>query len=134
MEILYNAAVRAGAEVVFDTSVCLVSPPLSSPGPETPSRERPSVHLSDGLALEADLIIGADGQNSTVRPFVLGKALEPKITGTVAFTANIPISKILEDDVISSIATAYETWMGPRRCLFGKSPSPIRYLLLFITL
>jgi 2-polyprenyl-6-methoxyphenol hydroxylase-like FAD-dependent oxidoreductase len=135
-EILYNAAVRAGAEVIFDSSVCLASPPsLSRPGPTTSTpHQRASVQLSDGTALEADLIIGADGQSSIVRSFVLEEPIKPKTTGTVAFTGNVPISKILEDDVISSMANTYVSWMGPRRCFFGKSPLLLVYRLLFITL
>jgi salicylate hydroxylase len=135
-EILYNAAVDAGAKVIFDTRVCLASSPsLSGPSPTThTSRERPSVQLSDGTVLEADLILGADGPSSTVRSFVLKQPIKPRETGTVAFSGNVPIRKILEDDLISNIANTYVTWMGPRRCFFGKSSLKIGCRLLFITL
>lgn len=134
-DILYNAAVRAGAQVIFNTNVCSASPPSKSGrGPTAhTSRERPSVQLSDGTVLEADLIIGADGQHSTVRSSVLGKPVEPKRTGTIVLSGNLPMSKVLEDDVTSSLAHSRTYWMGTRRCFLGKSSPLIGCRLLFIS-
>jgi len=125
-EILYTAAVRAGAEVIFDAKVSLVSPPYFSEASDSarspsPSWERPSVHLSDGIVLEADMIIGADGPHSTVRLSVQEEDVEPRITGTVAFTGNVPMRKILEDDILKTEGFSYTWpyWLGPRRCFMG---------------
>ncbi len=86
-EILYTAAVRAGVQVIFDTKVSFAEPPChpessdnSSPSPPCGG---PSVHLSDGTILEADMIIGADGQHSTVRLSVEEKDVKPRRTGTI---------------------------------------------------
>jgi len=79
------------------------------------------VHLSDGTILEADMIIGADGQHSTVRSSFQEKDVEPKGTGTIVLTANVPIREILEDDVLKTQNVAYSWvyWFGPRRCFMG---------------
>jgi 2-polyprenyl-6-methoxyphenol hydroxylase-like FAD-dependent oxidoreductase len=49
------------------------------------------VHLSDGTILETDMIIGADGQHSTVRLSFQKKAVKPSSTGTVVLSANVPM-------------------------------------------
>ncbi|KAI0255935.1 hypothetical protein BJV78DRAFT_1174599 [Lactifluus subvellereus] len=120
-DILYNAAVRAGAQVIFNTNVRSASPPSLSGLHSTAhtSRERPSVQLSDGTVLEADLIIGADGQHSTVRTSVLGTLVKPKRTGTIVLSGNVPMNKVLEDDVTSGLAHSRTYWMGSHRCFFG---------------
>jgi 2-polyprenyl-6-methoxyphenol hydroxylase-like FAD-dependent oxidoreductase len=85
--------------------------------------DRPSVHLADGTVLEADLIIGADGQHSLVRSFVEEKQTKPKPTDTVVLSGNVPMEKILEDDILKNESVAYSWvyWMGPRRCFMGES-------------
>ncbi|KAH9995423.1 hypothetical protein BJV74DRAFT_829949 [Russula compacta] len=125
-EMLYTAAVRAGSEVTFNANVSLVVPPSSSVTPDSSSSasssyRKPSVHLSDGTILEADMIIGADGQHSTVRLSVQGRPIKPKVLGTVAFTGNVPTRKVLEDDILKTenVAYSYMYWLGPRRCFFS---------------
>jgi 2-polyprenyl-6-methoxyphenol hydroxylase-like FAD-dependent oxidoreductase len=91
--------------------------------------------LSDGIVLEADLIIGADGQHSTVRLSFEEKEnhVEPKATGTVVFTGNVPLRKILEDDILKgeSVAYSWVYWFGTRRCLMGGSALLVECRLSF---
>jgi salicylate hydroxylase len=79
--------------------------------------------LSDGTVLEADMIIGADGQHSTVRLSVEEKQVKPKVTSTISFSGNVPMSRILEDDILKAESVAYSWvyWLGPRRCFMGES-------------
>ena len=129
-EILYAAAVKAGVQVIFDTKVSFAEPPCYSESSDDssplPSCDRPSVHLSDGTILETDMIIGADGQHSTVRLSFQRKVLKPRRTGTIVFSGNVPMRRILEDDVLKnqSIAYSWAYWFGPRRCFMGAS-SPL---------
>ena len=60
------------------------------------------MHLFNGTIFETDMIIGADGQHSTVRSSVLEKEVKPKGTGTIVLMGNIPIREILEDDFFKS--------------------------------
>jgi len=115
-KILHDAATRAGAEVIFNADVHLASPPARGT-----SSEKPSVQLRDGTVLHADIIIGADGQHSTVRTSVQGKRVEPQATDTVVFTGNIPMKRLLEDDVLDAdkFAFSWVYWFGPRRACLG---------------
>jgi salicylate hydroxylase len=124
-DILYAAAVRAGAQVIFDTKVSFADSPCPSEpsgnSSSLPSCERPSVHLSDGTVLQADMIIGADGQHSTVRSSVQEEDVKPKRTDTIVLSGNVPMKDILEDDVLKTQRVAYGWvfWLGPRRCFMG---------------
>jgi salicylate hydroxylase len=50
---------------------------------------QPRVHLANGAAVEADLVIGADGLHSVVR-HALNGAVSPFFTGQVAWRAIVP--------------------------------------------
>jgi 2-polyprenyl-6-methoxyphenol hydroxylase-like FAD-dependent oxidoreductase len=113
--ILYDAAIRAGAEVRFNADVHLASPPAQGTSA--------SVQLRDGTILHADMIIGADGQHSTVRYSVQGKHVEPQATETVVFTGHIPMNRLLDDDLLQAdkFAFSWVYWFGPRRAVLGGS-------------
>ncbi|MBR9653241.1 FAD-dependent oxidoreductase [Thalassovita aquimarina] len=51
--------------------------------------DRPWVHTANGATLEADLVIGADGLHSRLRPELNG-ADKPRFTGQVAWRAIVP--------------------------------------------
>jgi 2-polyprenyl-6-methoxyphenol hydroxylase-like FAD-dependent oxidoreductase len=125
--------------VIFDTKVSSAEPPCHAESSDNssplPSCGRPSVHLSDGTILEADMIIGADGQHSTVRLSVEEKDVKPRRTGTIVLSGNMPIRRILEDDVLKnqSIAYSWVYWFGPRRCFMGTSSFLIGYRVSFTT-
>jgi salicylate hydroxylase len=68
---------------------------------------RPSVTLDTGELLEADLLLGADGLNSVLRPAITG-AGSPFFTGQVAWRALIPCS---------GDAPEAQVFMGPGRHL-----------------
>lgn len=69
---------------------------------------RPSVTLEGGEVLSADLILGADGLHSILRPAILGTAPNPFFTGQVAWRALIPC----DDNT-----TEAQVFMGPGRHL-----------------
>lgn len=66
-----------------------------------------TAHLSDGSALTADMLIGADGIHSAVRTQMLGPD-NPVFTGNVAWRAVVPVEQ-LGADCPRPVAGA---WMG----------------------
>jgi 2-polyprenyl-6-methoxyphenol hydroxylase-like FAD-dependent oxidoreductase len=69
------------------------------------------------------MIIGADGQHSTVRLSFQGKVVKPRRTGTIVLSGNVPMRRILEDDVLKNhgIAYSWAYWFGSRRFFMGAS-------------
>ena len=67
---------------------------------------QPVVHIANGTTLTADLVIGADGLNSVLRPVLNGQD-QPFFTGQVAWRAIVP----------NTDARGPEAWvhMGPGR-------------------
>ncbi|KAH9066722.1 hypothetical protein EDB87DRAFT_1828071 [Lactarius vividus] len=104
-QILYDAARRAGAE------------PRHLLGGHTDQ----SVQLRDGTVLHADIIIGADGQHSTIRNSVQRKRVEPRATDTVVFSGNVSMQRLLEDDRIDvdELSSSWSYWFGPGRACSG---------------
>ncbi len=89
-----------GAEVQFNTAV----------GSVKLEEARPAVALDGGERLSADLIIGADGLHSKLRPAVLGAApAAPFFTGQVAWRALIPAE--------AGATPEAQVFMGPGRHL-----------------
>ncbi|KAH9004767.1 hypothetical protein EDB86DRAFT_1986536 [Lactarius hatsudake] len=113
-QILYDAARRAGAEVIFNADVRLASPPARG-------THRPSVQLRDGTILHADIIIGADGQHSTIRNSVQRKRVEPRATETIVLSGNVSMQRLLEDDRVdvNELSSSWSYWFGPGRACSG---------------
>lgn len=89
-----------GVAVQFNTSVLSV----------LPEGARPAVVLDCGAQLSADLIIGADGLHSKLRPAVLGAlSAAPFFTGQVAWRALIPAE--------AGARAEAQVFMGPGRHL-----------------
>jgi len=97
IQLLADAVRRAGVQVRLLQKVSTVTP-----GP------RPKVQLANGATCCADLVIGADGLHSRVRP-VFNPALPPKFTGQVAWRATVPNRLQLPAEA--------QVFMGPGRHL-----------------
>lgn len=69
---------------------------------------RACVHMANGDQLEADLVIGADGLHSVLRPALNGPAA-PFFTGQIAWRATVPSNGGRADEV--------RVFMGPHRHL-----------------
>ncbi|TCD67182.1 hypothetical protein EIP91_000408 [Steccherinum ochraceum] len=97
-------------EVRFDSPVASVNPPDNT-------ESKPSVTLKDGSKLYADIVIGADGIRSIVRPVVTGSSDRPSDTGDVAFRSLIPTDKMLADPDLAPLVVDQEVnvWLGPGR-------------------
>lgn len=106
---VYRLAVNSGAKVEFGVPVESVSPGDS----------KPTVKLSTGEILTADIIIGADGATSIVRPVVVGEEDDPKPSGFTIFGTTIPAAAMMEDPELARLVQANE-WpimMGTHRSL-----------------
>ncbi|MFM1959122.1 MAG: hypothetical protein RL588_639 [Pseudomonadota bacterium] len=68
----------------------------------------PSVTLESGEALQADLVVGADGIRSRVREALFGPDA-PRFTGNVAWRGLIPADRLKDADIRPVAAL----WMGP---------------------
>ncbi|KZT34228.1 FAD/NAD(P)-binding domain-containing protein [Sistotremastrum suecicum HHB10207 ss-3] len=81
----------------------------------------PSITLSSGEVLSADLIIGADGIKSLTRNIVVGRKDQASPTGDAAYRATISAEKMMEDEELRGLIERPEmtAWMGPRRHIMG---------------
>ncbi|KIW26085.1 uncharacterized protein PV07_09213 [Cladophialophora immunda] len=81
--------------------------------------DKPSVTLSDGSVLDADVVVGADGMKSTCRRLIyqkLGLLDKAKPTGDAAFRACIPLELVTDPELRAFITEPVATrWMGPDR-------------------
>ncbi|KIW29782.1 uncharacterized protein PV07_05570 [Cladophialophora immunda] len=85
--------------------------------------EGPSVTLSDGSTLKADVVVGADGVKSTCRKVLyqkLGLTDRARPTGDAAFRVMIPLQRIQDQKLIEFVKTPVATrWIGPGRHVQG---------------
>jgi len=76
---------------------------------------RPSVTLSTGETLGADLVVCADGIKSRVRDIINRRPLPPQDTGDVAYRILVPAAPLLEDPQMAHLVRDPWAvhWMGP---------------------
>ncbi|KAI9457211.1 FAD/NAD-P-binding domain-containing protein [Lactarius psammicola] len=81
----------------------------------------PSVTLTSGEVIYADVIIAADGVKSTVQKIVTGRDDNPTPTGDAAYRATIPTDLMLRDPELRPFVETPEMtgWMAPRRHLMA---------------
>ncbi|KAJ5295681.1 hypothetical protein N7508_010502 [Penicillium antarcticum] len=105
--ILLDEAIRLGAVLVLGAEV------------ENLCVETPEVVLADGVKLSADVLIGADGQWSTVRNAVLKTPVSPVETGDLAYRATFTREQLesLGDDKVNELIqkVAVTSWLGPKK-------------------
>lgn len=95
---VYRLAVSSGAQVDFGVSVESVNP----------GKPKPTVTLSSGEVLTADIVIGADGPTSLVRPVVIEREDDAVSTGFTVFGTTIPAAKMMEDPDLAPLVQADE--------------------------
>ena len=98
MKLLHTLALQSGANVDFDVSVEAV----------IPGDPKPTVKLSTGEMLTADIVIGADGVGSKVRHVVLDQEDETKPSGYTMFNAMLPASEMMKDPDLAALMQADE--------------------------
>jgi salicylate hydroxylase len=76
---------------------------------------RARVVLGSGEQLEADLVVGADGINSTLREIMLGHPDPPTPTGDLAYRLLLKTSEMLKDEELRELVTNPQVnyWLGP---------------------
>ncbi|KDQ27022.1 hypothetical protein PLEOSDRAFT_176495 [Pleurotus ostreatus PC15] len=108
-QLLYDLAVSNGVQVSLGAKVQSVS--------ADDTKDQPTVTLEDGTILSADLIVGADGQNSTVREAISG--VEPPATDSYDsyYSVVIPGDRMREDPELAEFPDLEEwpMWMGDMR-------------------
>ncbi|CAD6586490.1 MAG: hypothetical protein CYPHOPRED_003556 [Cyphobasidiales sp. Tagirdzhanova-0007] len=77
----------------------LIKYTLSDPGDKDAAPV--TLHFHDGTTYEADLLLGADGIKSTIRPQMLAhlmkpEELRPQFTGTIVYRGLFPMEKMVE--------------------------------------
>jgi salicylate hydroxylase len=71
---------------------------------------RVEVSFHNGVAADADVVIGADGIHSTVRELIIGKE-SPRFSGHVAYRGLVPAERVAH----LGIETSSYSWWGPHR-------------------
>lgn len=84
---------------------------------ESVNASAPSIKLTSGQVLKADLIIGADGVKSMCRSIVLGAPTTATATGDAVYRAIVPTDAMLADPDLRPFVENPEmtAWMGPGR-------------------
>ncbi|KAJ5577538.1 uncharacterized protein N7459_006502 [Penicillium hispanicum] len=78
----------------------------------------PSLTLEDGLHVSADLVVAADGVNSTAREVVLGgTSSPPQRTGFAAYRAVVDIDRMRAEPELSWLLEkpSFNLWLGDNR-------------------
>ena len=103
---LYQRAISAGAKISFNSEVASVCPPSAHAASSGSDDHRPSVELCSGEVVHADVIIGADGAQSILRPVVdaqdadadAGERWKGEYTGTTVYTGVCPAEEATPDE------------------------------------
>ena len=103
---LYQRAISAGAKISFNSEVAGVCPPSAHAASSGSDYHRPSVELCSGEVVHADVIIGADGAQSILRPVVdaqdadadAGERWKGEYTGTTVYTGVCPAEEATPDE------------------------------------
>ena len=76
---------------------------------------QPSIVLESGKNMEADLIIGADGENSFCRDALLGRPDPPHPTGHMVFRTVISVQELRKDPSLEALTNppSIHFWLGP---------------------
>lgn len=84
----------------------------------------PAVTVADGRVLEADLIVGADGEGSQCRALLLGRPDPPFHFGHKVFSCQIALSDLRQDPALADLAGDPGTrwWLGPGTMAIGTIP------------
>lgn len=93
----------------------------SIPGPSSHTL-RPTVRLKTGEILHADVIIGADGQRSIVRPVVTDEDEGPKVTpiGITMYTGCVPMTEVRKYPPLKQLTdVGWLSWVGDGRVVLG---------------
>lgn len=117
--ILCERALSSGAEVHFDTPVACVNPGDSDDLDDTSlgstsSEGKPSITLANGEVIHADIIIGADGADSIVRPLVDEVLKVGEQSRTSIYHGSIPVATMQADPNMASIIRDLQSphWLG----------------------
>lgn len=114
-DILRELALSSGAELHFDTPVSLVSPGPSS------SQGKPYITLSDGQVIHADIIIGADGADSIVRPIVDPISDSEVRSPMTVYDGSVLVTTMKADHDLNSIIQDLKMphWLGTDSCVLS---------------
>ena len=131
LETLHRLALSVGARISFGAVVESVAPAPEAPPENDTSTSiagpssctlRPSVRLKTGEILHADVVIGADGQWSIVRPVVTEEEEPPVLsTGIGIYTGSVSMSEIRKYAPLRKIAEGWVAWVGEGRAVLGAS-------------
>ena len=135
LDVLFSLASSAGARVNFGVTVESVEPARENPsetgrmgtpiaGPASRTL-RPAVRLNTGEILHADVIIGADGPRSVVRPVVSDEDEEQEATpiGFGLYSGSVPMTKVRKHAPLKQLLdSGWPIWVGDtRRAALGTS-------------
>lgn len=90
--------------------------------------ENATIKMKDGSELKADLIIGADGIKSVVRPFVVGNNFSAKPSNHSAYRCLISAEKIRNDEQLNFLLkqTGVTIFLGEDRRVVSKLHSDLK--------
>jgi salicylate hydroxylase len=93
------------------------------------ANQQATVIVQDGKLYTADLVVGADGINTTLRGVMTGRDEPPTPTGDLAYRLLLDTSKILEDPELAEyiLKPQVNIWLGPDAHI-GRSPPFLSYL------
>jgi salicylate hydroxylase len=87
---------------------------------------RPTVRLKTGEILHADVIIGADGRRSIVRPVVIDEDEEPEAMslGLSMYTGCVPMAEVRKYAPLRQLVdVGWQVWIGDGRVALCASSS-----------
>jgi salicylate hydroxylase len=98
----------------------------------------PTVTLSTGESIAADVIVGADGLWSTIRDLILNRPSPPTETGDLAYRATVSRQELedFHDPRIDELLNKAEVtaWLGPEKhCVFYPVRNKTQYNLVLLS-
>ncbi|KAK9796951.1 putative FAD-binding domain-containing protein [Seiridium cardinale] len=104
---LLDRAIELGASIITKASVLDLA--------VSEDQLSATVTLKDGRQMEADLVVGADGINSTLREILLGHPDPPVLTGDLAYRLLLDADAMRDDEDLKSFIEDPQVnyWLGP---------------------